>query len=123
MAIESTGFTTPTYDFLEENEYVIKIAHPLKTRAIAEAKVKTDKIDANILGYLLRSNLLPTSYMLRLWRFDGFWRHPFFSEDYTIMTFYSLCLAYYHRFPGIFLIIFASQKHCQPPFFCCSEPY
>ena len=63
IAIESTGFTIPAYDFLEENGYEVKIAHPLKTRAIAEAKIKTDKIDAKILANLLRSDLLPTSYI------------------------------------------------------------
>lgn len=63
MAIESTGFTIPAYDFLEENGYEVKMAHPLKTRAIAEAKIKTDKIDAKILANLLRSDLLPTSYV------------------------------------------------------------
>ena len=63
MAIESTGFTLPAYDFLEEKGYKVRIAHPLKTRAIAEAKIKTDKIDARILAHLLRGNLLPTSYI------------------------------------------------------------
>jgi len=63
MAIESTGFTLPAYDFLEEKGYRVRIAHPLKTRAIAEAKIKTDKIDARILAHLLRGDLLPTSYI------------------------------------------------------------
>ncbi len=63
VAIESTGFATPIYDFLKENGYETKVAHPLKTRAIAEAKIKTDKIDAKILADLLRSDLLPSSYI------------------------------------------------------------
>ena len=63
MAIESTGFTFPAYDFLEGNGYEVKVAHPLKTRAIADAKIKTDKIDAKILANLLRGDLLPTSYI------------------------------------------------------------
>ena len=63
VAIESTGFALPVYDFLKENGYEIKVAHPLKTRAIAEAKIKTDKIDARILADLLRSDLLPSSYI------------------------------------------------------------
>ncbi len=50
VAIESTGFATPIYDFLKENGYETKVAHPLKTRAIAEAKIKSDKIDARILA-------------------------------------------------------------------------
>ena len=63
VAIESTGLAIPIYDFLKENGYEIKVAHPLKTRAIAEAKIKTDKIDAKILADLLRSDLLPSSYI------------------------------------------------------------
>lgn len=39
------------------------LAHPLKTRAIADAKVKNDRLDANILCDLLRADLIPTSYM------------------------------------------------------------
>ena len=39
------------------------MAHPLKTRAIAEAKIKSDKIDARILADLARGNLLPTSWI------------------------------------------------------------
>ena len=39
------------------------MAHPLKTRAIAEARIKSDKIDARILADLARGNLLPTSWI------------------------------------------------------------
>ena len=38
------------------------LAHPLKTRAIADAKVKNDRLDANILCDLLRGDLIPQSY-------------------------------------------------------------
>lgn len=31
--------------------------------AIAEAKIKTDKIDARVLAHLLRANLLPEAYV------------------------------------------------------------
>lgn len=41
----------------------VKVAHPLKVKAIAEAKIKTDKIDASILAHLLRCNLLPCAYV------------------------------------------------------------
>jgi len=37
----------------------VALAHPLKVRAIAEARIKTDKISADILCDFLRSNLLP----------------------------------------------------------------
>lgn len=41
----------------------IVMAHPLKVKAIADAKIKTDKIDSNTLSDLLRANLIPESYM------------------------------------------------------------
>lgn len=41
----------------------VVMAHPLKVRAIASAKIKTDTIDSNILSDLLRANLIPESYM------------------------------------------------------------
>jgi transposase len=44
----------------------LKMAHPLKVRAIASAKIKTDTIDSNILADLLRANLIPESYMPQL---------------------------------------------------------
>lgn len=39
------------------------MAHPLKIRAIASARIKTDSIDSNILSDLLRADLIPESYM------------------------------------------------------------
>ena len=39
------------------------LAHPLKTRAIADAKVKNDRLDANMLCDLLRADLIPQSYI------------------------------------------------------------
>jgi transposase len=41
----------------------IKLAHPLKVRAIAEAKIKTDEIDSEILVQLLRADLIPEAYL------------------------------------------------------------
>ena len=35
---------------------------PLTVKAIAEAKVKTDKIDATILAHLLRADLVPVAH-------------------------------------------------------------
>jgi len=39
------------------------LAHPLKVKAIAEAKIKTDKIDAKILAHLLCCDLVPEAYV------------------------------------------------------------
>jgi len=41
----------------------VHLAPPLKTKLSAEAKVKTDKIDAKILADLLRTDFLPESYL------------------------------------------------------------
>ena len=39
------------------------LAHPLKTKAIASARIKTDKIDATTLAQLLRADLVPAAYI------------------------------------------------------------
>lgn len=41
----------------------VMLAHPLKTRAIASAKIKNDRLDAATLADLLRANLVPQSYI------------------------------------------------------------
>ena len=51
------------YDWLEGEVDRVKLAHPLKVKAIADAKVKTDKIDAKILAHLLRADLIPEAYV------------------------------------------------------------
>ncbi len=38
-------------------------AHPVKVRAIAEARIKTDRIDSRILAHLLRCDLVPPAYV------------------------------------------------------------
>ena len=45
-------------DHLEDGGFEVKLSHSLKTKAIAYAKVKTDKVDSVTLARLLRSNLL-----------------------------------------------------------------
>lgn len=47
------------YDLLEALQIPVTLAHPLRTRAIAEAKVKTDKVDSTLLAHLLRADLIP----------------------------------------------------------------
>jgi len=54
---------TVMHDWLEEEVDEVKLAHPLKVRAIAEAKIKTDKIDAKTLAHLLRADLIPEAYV------------------------------------------------------------
>ena len=41
----------------------MKLSNPLRTKAIAEARIKTDRIDAKTLAYLLRGDLVAESYV------------------------------------------------------------
>jgi transposase len=49
-------------DILQDCVQEVALAHPLKTRLIAEARIKTDAIDARVLAELLRAKLLPVAY-------------------------------------------------------------
>ena len=51
-------------DLLRENNIEISIAHAKMLKAIAFAKVKTDKIDSFILAQLLRMDFIPEAYIL-----------------------------------------------------------
>lgn len=61
--LEATRNWTVMHDWLEELVDEVHLAHPLKVKAIAEAKIKTDKIDAKVLAHLLRTDLLPEAYV------------------------------------------------------------
>jgi len=60
--LEATGNWSFMYDILEAGTDEVVLAHPKRVRAIAAAKVKTDKIDATILPHLARADLLPLAY-------------------------------------------------------------
>jgi len=59
VALEATTNTWAIVDLLEPHAAEIVVSNPMRTRAIAEAKVKTDKVDATILAQLLRCDFLP----------------------------------------------------------------
>jgi transposase len=61
--LEATSNWGLIYDWLEEVLGDVALAHPLRVKAIAGAKIKTDKISADILADLLRTNLLPRAYV------------------------------------------------------------
>lgn len=63
VAMEAGYCWQPLYDGLEEAGHDVRLAHPQKVKAIAEAKAKTDKIDLETLAHLLRTGLLPESYV------------------------------------------------------------
>ena len=60
--IEATSNYRFIYDVLE-NYMDVKLAHPYKTRVIAEARIKNDRLDAKMLAHLLRANLIAESYV------------------------------------------------------------
>lgn len=62
VAIEASYGWEYIYDELKEVVKEVKVAHPLKTRAIAEAKIKTDSLDAEVLAHLLRADLIAEAY-------------------------------------------------------------
>jgi transposase len=63
IALEATANTWSVVDILEPHVAKIVVGNSMKTKAIAEAKVKTDKIDAMILAQLLRCDFLPTVWI------------------------------------------------------------
>src|SRR3989338_11343900 len=61
--MESTGVWEYIYEILEAMKYEVKLANPVKTKAIAYAKVKTDSVDASTLADLLRANLVAENFI------------------------------------------------------------
>jgi transposase len=62
--VESTGnLWIQIHDRLETHGFDVALSNPSKTRLIAEAKVKTDKVDARTLAGLLRAGMIPTCYI------------------------------------------------------------
>ena len=62
-AMEATVFTGWIYDHLQPHAAALKVAHPLMLRAIAAAKKKNDRIDAQKICDCLRCDFLPECYM------------------------------------------------------------
>lgn len=63
VAMEACYCWQPVYELLETMGHEVELAHPTKTRIIAEAKIKTDATDSEALAHLLRADLLPPSYV------------------------------------------------------------
>lgn len=62
-AVIETGRSSYTMvDVLEEMGVTVKIVHPNEVKAIARAKIKTDKRDSEVLAHLLRMNMIPEVY-------------------------------------------------------------
>ncbi|MEM3078444.1 MAG: IS110 family transposase, partial [Nitrososphaerales archaeon] len=64
VAMESTGSVWESlYNKLDDRRISVILANPLKTKAIASARIKSDKVDARTLANLLRANLIAESYV------------------------------------------------------------
>jgi transposase len=63
IALEATYGWEWLADVLEAAGYELHLAHPLRTKAIASARVKNDAVDARTLAHLLRTGLLPEAYI------------------------------------------------------------
>src|SRR5262245_3040291 len=63
VALEATYGWEWLADLLEDAGCELHLAHPLRTKAIASARVKTDAVDARRLAHLLRTDLLPEAYI------------------------------------------------------------
>jgi transposase len=61
--VEATRNWYWLYELIENQKLGVKLAHPQKVRLIAEAKTKTDKIDAWTLAQLERTGFLPEAYI------------------------------------------------------------
>jgi transposase len=64
VVMESTGpYWLDLYNQLDELHIGVVLANPLRTKAIASARIKSDKVDARILAHLLRTDLIPECYV------------------------------------------------------------
>ena len=63
IAVEATGNWYYFYETVEATGAEVILSHPLKTRAIASARIMTDDISADVLADLLRADLVAKSYI------------------------------------------------------------
>jgi len=63
VAMEATYAWEPVYELLERMGLEVHLAHPTKTRVIADARLKTDVRDSEALARLLQLNWLPEAYV------------------------------------------------------------
>jgi transposase len=66
IVIESMSSWYWLYDLLTGEGFEVVISNPVKTKAIASAKIKNDKLDSHMLAQLLRASLISTVYVSSL---------------------------------------------------------
>ena len=67
VALEVTINTWAIAHLLREHAGRVVVSNPYRTRAIAEAKIKTDKVDATVLAQLLAADYLPEVWQPDEW--------------------------------------------------------
>ena len=65
--VESTGFWYWLAGLLEELGVELTLAHATRLKAIAAAKVKTERLDSDLLAQLLRADLIPAAHRIGRW--------------------------------------------------------
>jgi len=63
IVVEASTSGLYVYDYFHEKGFDVIMAHPYQVKAIANAKIKTDDISAEILAHLLRTDLIPEAYV------------------------------------------------------------
>jgi transposase len=64
VVMESSGVWYNVYEYLSKQKHLdIVLSNPIKTKAIATAKIKTDKLDALKLANLLRGGYIAECYI------------------------------------------------------------
>jgi len=63
IVIESTANWYWLYDLLNDHGFNVVISNPVKTKAIASARIKNDKLDSHMLAQLLRADLVATVHV------------------------------------------------------------
>ena len=58
VVLESTSMTWAIAELLGRHAGRVTVSNPLRTKAIASAKVKTDKVDAKVLAQLAAAEFL-----------------------------------------------------------------
>jgi len=62
VGMESSNQIAPLYRRLASRGYSVVVSHPKKTRYIAEAKIKCDRVDSKAIAELVRLDALPLAY-------------------------------------------------------------
>jgi len=84
------------------------MAHPLKTRLIAEARIKTDSIDSEGLAQLLRAGLIPEAYA-----------PPFETRDKKALLRYRSSLTGFKVMLKNIVHSVLARNHIEDGSFCC----